>query len=186
MPTLAECYDYSTTNSWTAQKRTQTQSMITSTSFTAMWAGSAWIAGVNNTNGTNNWYVVVMFDLSQRADTGKINTPSVTSMVPYVILSANCANNRSVVIPVTDVDGDVVRCRCNYNPCISNAVMDKDKCILYFNPTAVGSYAIEVQIEDFATANSTKPMSSMPVLFLVSVVNSGATCCADGTNNCRK
>ena len=107
-------------------------------------------------------------------------------MVPYVIISANCANNRSVSIPVTDVDRDIVRCRCNYNLCISKAVMDKDNCILYFNPSVVGYYAIEVQIEDFATASSTTPMSSVPLVFLVSVVNSGATCCADGTNDCRK
>jgi hypothetical protein len=186
LSTLAECYDFSTANSWSAQKRTQTQSMITSTKFTAMWTSNAWIAGVNNINNTGTWYMVVMFDLSQRADTGKINTSPVTSMVPYVIISANCANNRSVSIPVTDADGDIVRCRCNYNLCISNAVMDIDNCVLYFNPNVVGYYAIEVQIEDFSTASSTTPMSSVPLVFLVSVVNSGATCCADGTNDCRK
>ena len=59
-------------------------------------------------------------------------------------------------------------------------------CILYFNPSVVGYYAIELQIEDFATASSTTPMSSVPLVFLVSVVNSGATCCAEGTNSCRK
>jgi hypothetical protein len=186
LSTEAECYDYSTANSWTAQKRTQTQSMITSTSFTAMWTSTAWVSGVNNINGTSSWYMVVMFDLSQRADTGKINSSPVTSMVPYVILSSSCANNISVPIPVTDADGDVIRCRCNYDICISSAVMDKDNCILYFNPSVVGYYAIEVQIEDFATASSTTPMSSVPLVFLVSVVNNGASCCADGTNSCRK
>jgi hypothetical protein len=108
-------------------------------------------------------------------------------MNPYVILSSSCANNISVPIPVTDADGDVVRCRCNYNLCIADAVIDKNNCILYFNPANVGFYAIELVIEDFATANSTTPMSSVPLVFLVSVTSGGsATCCADGTNDCRK
>ena len=182
----ANCYAYSTTNAWSAQKRTQTQSIITTSQVTAMWSNSAWITGVVNINMTSYWYLSVVFNLAQRADTGKINTSPVTSMVPYVIISSNCTNNRSVTIPVTDADGDVVRCICKYNLCIANAFMDENNCVLYFNPTVTGYYAIEIEIQDFATASSTTPLSTVPLVFLVSVVNSGATCCSDGTNNCRK
>ena len=187
LDTQANCYDYSTTNAWSAQRRTQTQSIITSSKVTAMWSNSPWVTGVVNINNTSDWFLAVVFDLSKRADTGKINTSPVTTMNTYVILSSNCANNISVPIPVSDSDGDVVRCRCNYNLCIFNAVMDNDNCILYFNSTAVGFYAIELILEDFATASSTTPLSSVPLVFLVSVTSGGsATCCADGTNDCRK
>jgi hypothetical protein len=180
----ANCYAYDTVNAWQAQRRSQTQSVITTSQVTAMWKGNAWINGVNNINSTSYWYLVVMMDLSQRVDTGKINTSPVTSMIPYVIIAANCTNNRSITIPVYDADGDVVRCRCNYDICLSIAFMDKDNCILYINPTAAGYFAVELQIEDFASASSTTSMSSVPLVFLMSVVNTGATCCSDGTNDC--
>ena len=184
MDSRGNCYAYDTVNGWQAHRRSQTQSIITSSQVNAMWSNGDWITGVNNINSTTKWYMVVMIDLSQRADTGKINTSPVTSMVPYVIIAANCTNNRSITIPVYDADGDVVRCRCNYDICLSIAYMDKSNCILYINPTATGYYAVELQIEDFASSSSTKPLSSVPLVFLMSVVNTGATCCADGTNNC--
>lgn len=123
----------------------------------------------------------MLIDASQRADTGLINSSPVTSMIPYVILSVACTNNRSIEIPVTDADSDVIRCRCNYNTCLGNLFVDADNCIIYFNPTSVGYYAVEIQIEDFMNTASVTPLSSVPLVFLVNVISGSSRCCQTGT-----
>ena len=54
-----------------------------------------------------------------------------------------------------------------------------DSCVLFINATTAdeGLYAAAIQIEDFATSNSTTAISSVPLQFLVSIkyINSNCT-----------
>ncbi len=48
----------------------------------------------------------------------------------------------------------------------------QDSCVLTYNTSGSnGTYAVAIQIEDFLTANSTTPLSSIPVQFLISIAN---------------
>ncbi len=94
-----------------------------------------------------------------------------------------------IEIPFVDNDEDIVRCRkaagdtecasiCNVLPASS---LDSNNCMLTFDTKnlAVGSYyGVALQIEDYANASSTRPISSTPLQFLIQVVKS--------TNNCTK
>ena len=186
LSTLANCYGYNTANEWSAAKRNQTVSVITSTAVSAKFTSCCWITGVSNVQKTNSWSMIVTMNLAKRADTGKINSSPITSMAPFAIISANCTNNRSISIPVSDPDNDVVRCRCNNNICLPFASIDQANCILYFNPTVTGYYSVEIQIEDFASSSSTVALSSVPLVFLVNVTNAVNRCyvCSDGSNSC--
>jgi hypothetical protein len=92
-------------------------------------------------------------------------------------MSTGCSNNQSVSIPVYDADGDLIKCRCSNDMCLSGLTMDVDNCIIHFNPTATGYYTIEVRIEDYALNVSNKPLSSVPLQFIVFVQANTIYCC---------
>ena len=92
--------------------------------------------------------------MKQRSDTGKINSsPQTTADFP-IFLSTDCSGlQQSYVIPVSDPDGDIVKCRCYNNDCFSGLIMNENACSFTFNPTNVGVYGIYITIEDFAPNN---------------------------------
>ncbi len=90
-------------------------------------------------------------------------------------MSTGCANNQSLTIPVFDDDGDVVKCRCSTNICLSGLSIDVEKCIIFFNPLLGGYYTIEISIEDY-DANG-KQLSSIPLQFIAFVQSNTAFCC---------
>ena len=49
-------------------------------------------------------------NLSQRNDTGRINTSPDCNIRPYIKYNQTC---QPFKIPVSDVDGDVTKCRCD-------------------------------------------------------------------------
>ena len=53
----------------------------------------------------------------------------------------------------------------------------QDTCTISYNATgSIGAYAVALQIEDYISANSTTPMSSVPLQFLVNVSASNQSC----------
>ena len=92
-------------------------------------------------------------------------------------MSTGCSNNQSLPIPVYDADGDLIKCRCSNNVCLSGLAMDVNNCIIYFNPTASGYYTIEIIIEDYALSVSNSPLSSVPLQFIVFVQANTIYCC---------
>ena len=92
-------------------------------------------------------------------------------------MSTGCSNNQSVLIPVFDADGDLIKCRCSNDICLSGLTIHVDNCIIYFNPTATGYYTIEIRIEDYALNVSNDPLSSVPLQFIVFVLANNSFCC---------
>jgi hypothetical protein len=92
-------------------------------------------------------------------------------------MSTYCTHNQSLFIPVYDADGDIIKCRCSNNICLSGLTMDEDNCILTFNPTVIGFYTIEISIEDYAPSMSNIPLSSVPLQFIVFVQANTSFCC---------
>ena len=183
--TQVNCYNYSETDQWSAGERTHTVSITTAYDVNAAFDSCCWIGGITSVSGSTSWSLNVKINLQPRTDTNKINSSPTTTMIPYVKLSLNCTNNRTIVIPVADSDNDTVKCRCSNDMCLSYLTIDKEKCIIYFNPVSSGFFAIEIQIEDFNSSTSTVAMSSVPLQFLVNVTTGSMYCCTDGTDSCR-
>lgn len=134
------------------------------------YVGGEWIELLNS---GEYWNLTSSINLSTQNRTRKINQSPVTSMAPLIRIPIECF--REVKIPVVDEDKDFVRCRWSVDkecgdPCIipENVELDSINCILKFNLLPlIGFYAIRLQIEDFQSANSMKPLSSIPLEFLV-------------------
>ncbi|CAG2199001.1 unnamed protein product [Mytilus edulis] len=108
-------------------------------------------------------------------------------MQPFVTVNKNCAMPYALRIPVHDEDGDVVRCRwatnsitdecggvCNI---LRNSVLDQSNCILYINAIPVtGRYAVALQIEDFGNQRDPIALSSIPLQFIVNVIDGTSMC----------
>jgi hypothetical protein len=179
------CTDFSESENWVSGERIYEVDVETNTSsFEASFSSGDWIAlnaGINR-----NWEVRIKGDLVIRHDIGRVNTPPVTAMRPLVRL--HYSRSSELRIPVADIDGDTVRCRwanstlgecaevCNGFPF---GILDEDGCILTYNGSGdVGFYAVAIQVEDFATPNGTRPMSSVPIQFVVNIIseNGSDTC----------
>jgi hypothetical protein len=179
--TQVYCYSYSMENDWQSGRRDQTQEIITDTPVSALFNDAAWLSGVILTPdtdlGNNSYFFELIIDLKKRTDTGKINTsPSVNLTSSTLKLSNNCGDfKQSFQIPVSDVDGDIVKCRCRNNICHQNLTIDSN-CTIFFSPESANPYAIYITVEDFAPSNPSVPLSSIPILILALVSNSPADC----------
>jgi len=94
----------------------------------------------------------------------------------YVEIGSSCFGPQTLQIPVSDPDGDVVKCFCTNNTCLSVISINSDTCVITFNPVN-GYYAIYITIQDF-DKSTTIPKSSIELQF-VTFVN-------PTSNNCRK
>ena len=172
------CYDFSTTDQWSAGIRTQKVNITTSLAVSASFTSCCWVNGISSVSGSTSWNLTFTIDLKQRTGLNIINSSPFTNIVPYIKLSIGCAVNQSLIIPVNDPDGDEVRCRCSNNVCLSGFSMDTKKCIIYFNPNLVGYYAFEIILEDFASSQSIIPLSSVPLQFIANVFSNPLLCCS--------
>ena len=127
------------------------------------------------------WNVSTTFRLARRNDTNKINSTPRTSVDPVIRVQAGC--NRTIVLHVSDPDGDVVRCRwasgrecngiCNK---ISGATIDNTSCtITYKANRGLGYKGVAVMIEDFSP-DSRQLLSSVALQFFVRVVRRTGPC----------
>lgn len=157
------------------------------------YSGGDWFDAV----GAGSWSFVHRANLSQRLDTGNKNNSPKPSINPLLFQPASCTSNTIIEIPITDDDRDSIRCRwakadanfdeCGsicHNPNKSAFSLDELSCKLLFNPNAfnINNYAdptytvepIALQIEDYAmTLDPTKPMSSVPLQFLIYIDPAG-------------
>ena len=115
-------------------------------------------------------------DLSKRDSSGKINSSPVTTLDCYVEIGSSCSGAQILQIPVSDPDGDVVKCFCTNKTCLPGVTIDSDACVITFNLTN-GTYAIYIEIQDF-NSGSTVPKSSIELQF-VTFIN-------PNSSNCRK
>ncbi|XP_056016084.1 uncharacterized protein LOC125677338 isoform X2 [Ostrea edulis] len=143
--------------------------------------GGGWISLLS---GGGRWDMRTTVDLNRRRDTGQINSSPVSAMPPIIRLQHGCDHN--ITIPVYDKQNDTVRCRwaesskgecggvCNSFP---NAFLDEKRCtISYIANNQTGWFAVAIQIEDFSPLNSTHPLSSVSLQFLVNVFASTVSC----------
>jgi hypothetical protein len=183
------CTDFSESEDWVSGERTYGVDVgASTTSFEASYTSMHGLFWIDlNIGRFSGWEVRVKGDLVARGDNGKINTPPVTTMRPLVRLHYNSSGK--LRIPVADADGDTVRCRwakfalgeCDSGVCngFPFGILDEDTCILKYNGGGdIGFYAVTIQVEDFATPNGTRPMSSVPIQFVVNIIseNSSDTC----------
>ena len=104
-------------------------------------------------------------NLSQRNDTGRINSSPECNIRPYIKYNQAC---QPFKIPVSDVDGDVIKCRCSNSVCLAHVVLDEEKCLLTFDPAFPGDYQMEILVEDFPNNMTNISLSTVPVSFIIS------------------
>ena len=120
------------------------------------------------------WYVRVTIDLTKRDALGKLNSSPVTTMDAYVEISSACGGPQGLKIPVSDPDGDDIKCYCNNNQCVSIMTIDPDTCTVTFNAVN-GYYAVDITIQDFSPGTSVAK-SSVPLQFITYVNPSSTNC----------
>ena len=121
-----------------------------------------------------SWYVGVVIDLTKRDALGKLNSSPVTTMDAYVEISSSCGGLQTLQIPVSDADGDDVKCFCTNNKCVSIMTLDSNTCIITFQPVN-GYYAVDITIQDFSPGTSVAK-SSVPLQFITYVNPSSTNC----------
>ncbi|XP_065842864.1 uncharacterized protein [Oscarella lobularis] len=127
---------------------------------------------------------------------GQINQSPVADMVP--VLPARVGCEFKLIIPNVDPDFDDVKCRwalpkntddtnecgsaCIDNNKVSglfiNATLVEEDCEIIWKPSVAALYAAAVQLEDFypTDADRMNPLSSIPLQWLIDVVDTGTPC----------
>ena len=105
---------------------------------------------------SHNWSVACTIDLRLRSDTGKLNTPPIATMISPIDVPVGIPT--SLVIPTTDSDNDLVRCRfpnstdecadvCPPASLPTNTVLISSNCTLIITGTSVSDwYAVALQV----------------------------------------
>jgi hypothetical protein len=149
--------------------------------------------------------VRIRLDSRVRQDTGVINTTPITTMPPIIKFRSGIKVTIPLTWADMDQSDDV-RCRwadltlgecggvcqdapdpainqffTNMNQTVPPATLNSKSCMLTFDGThpltvSPGYYAVALQIEDFASTTSTTPLSSVPIQFLIELVNSSSSC----------
>ena len=173
------CTDFSISENWAFGERRVTYDFTASINRTVTigFSRCCWLAPFNG----DSWNVSTTFSLVVRNDTGKINSSPRAITSPVLRLQQGC--NHTIVLAVSDPDGDIIRCRwavgtecsdiCNEFP---GAILDSDSCTIYYEAVnGTGFKAVAVMIEDF-TPGTQYPLSSVALQFLILVVDSDEPC----------
>ncbi|KAJ8025089.1 Teneurin-3 [Holothuria leucospilota] len=148
--------------------------------FDIWFSGCCWIS---LRNGGSSWDLGALVNLTVRSDTGLINSSPTTTTMPIVRFQREC--NNTIQIPVSDPDGDYVRCFWASRRCggicnrLPGAFLNEDTCELFWNVDegiALGLYGVAIEIEDYASPSSTDALSVIPLQFLVDLFSSSETC----------
>ena len=172
------CTDYSIEENWSFGERQLTHPFTVNGAnlVTIGFTGCCWISPFNS-----RWNISTTFSLIPRNDTGKINSSPRAITSPVLRLQQGC--NHTIVLAVSDPDGDIIRCRwavgrecagiCNGFP---GAILDSHSCTIYYEAVrGSGFNAVALMIEDFISG-SLHPLSSVALQFLVLVVSSSNPC----------
>ncbi|XP_068209798.1 uncharacterized protein [Palaemon carinicauda] len=170
------CSDFSLEENWSFGGRTMKMNFTGSGNRGVLvFTGGNWIVA-------GSWYLVASNSLLKRNDTGKINSTPRAITAPVIKIKENC--NHTISIPVSDPDGDEVRCRWaqGYEECgdaceaFSNAVLDNDTCVITYEAKfGSGIHIAALMIEDFIS-DSDAPLSSISLQFVVEVYPSDQSC----------
>ena len=172
------CTDFSIEEDWTFGERTLTYDFSASVDDLVAigFTGNAWISPFNS-----RWNISTTFSLIVRNDTGRINSSPRAITTPVIRLQEGC--NHTISLAVTDPDDDLIRCRwavgrecsgiCNQFP---GAELDPHTCTIRYQANRGARFwAAAIMIEDFIP-ESTQPLSSVALQFLVLVVPSSESC----------
>ena len=173
------CTDFSIKENWSFGERRVMYNFTDYASgiVTIAYLGGDWISPFNS-----DWYVPTTFSLTKRNDTGRINSTPRTITAPVIQLQEGC--NHTISLAVSDPDNDIIRCRWaeGNNECggicsqIPGAELDSESCVVRYQANKGARYwAAALMIEDFLP-NSSLPLSSVALQFLVLVVSSSAPC----------
>ncbi|CAG2206265.1 unnamed protein product [Mytilus edulis] len=180
------CTDFSETEDWTigVMNFKYTLPVSNTKKFQFGLTGCCWLP-LNEAGAEAGYILRARVDLTNRSDTGRINSSPISAMQPVFRLNQGC--DYIIKIPVADDDGDTVRCRwarnTTYDECsdvcktFTGSYLDEVECVLKYNATGLtGWYAVSLQIEDFLSPMDIIPLSSVPLQFLVVVTNSSENC----------
>ncbi|XP_065832505.1 uncharacterized protein [Oscarella lobularis] len=179
------CTGYSVTEDWSQGENTFNYTFSTDGPFVIGFTGCCWISSLV-VGRDGDWIVSTTIDLNVRRDTGKINSSPISATSPIIRLKQHCSY--SLPIHTDDPDGDKVRCRWavrtdSMNECggvcnsLSGAILDEDPCVIHYKATTLGLHAVALTLEDFPNpAISSKPLSTVPLQFLLKIENTGSTC----------
>jgi hypothetical protein len=186
-----KCTDFSAILDYSSGERVDCVTLPLNGEVTLGFFGSAWMTLA--LLGGGNWQITGRIELSLRPD-GILNTSPVTSTLPVIYKDINVQQIH--IVPMADANSmDILRCRWstdnfstinwnNWNECESVCAptlptgfqLFADNCTLVFTLTAVAYYGVALQIEDFYTASSPTPMSSVPIQFLFLGRNAPSGC----------
>ncbi|CAM4767846.1 unnamed protein product [Rotaria magnacalcarata] len=181
VPIRPYCIDYSAPMSISTTQRTDIVNITIGAYFTVAFQSSAWrtLSLPTGSPTSKGWSISCTIDLRIRSDTSKLNTPPVANIISPIAIPVGV--QQSLIIQTIDSDNDVVRCRfadtptecadvCPPSSLPNNTILISSNCTLLITGAKVHDwYAVAIQIEDFASANSTTPLSSVPVQILVNV-----------------
>ena len=171
------CTDYSLDENWSFGEHRLTYSFrgYTNRRVTIGTTSGCWISPFGCT-----WHVGTAFTIALRSDTGQINSSPRAITSPVLRIQQGCFN--VIALPVSDPDGDTVRCRwaqgtecsgiCNWFP---GAVLDSNTCTITYSGSRTGLLAAAIMLEDFAPGSLTA-FSSVALQFLVYVVPFSGSC----------
>jgi hypothetical protein len=177
------CLQYSESGVWSLLTVTLTAAYTyqTSTIYPAYinggWLQQSVVNGntllVLNNNGTQKITLISQLNFRNNSKTKTYNRSPIASLPLDVFILVNTST--VLEIPVSDPDGDNVKCRwatggecpssC-YVP--SNIILDSSNCKITFSyPADLGIYILRLQIEDFLDETSPVYYSSLPVSLLL-------------------
>ena len=157
--------------------------------------GGPWRADIPSLNG-GNWKFQTVAQTPKRPDTGQVNKSPIGAYIPEIILSKNCPLNdgKPWLLPVYDPDQDYVNCRfgtadeCGAVCAAQESVITSgftqfnlvgaSGCALVAEPSKAGLYPFGFQYDDYA-AFTEQPLSTVPIQFMVKVIDTGITDCTN-------
>jgi len=180
------CTDFSVSSNWMVGERSYVVWLpYNGEVVTASYTGGNWIylAYPPSKSTTAEWEIRVTFNFSATS-LSRGNASPVTKMSPVISMIHGC--RYIIKLPAVDPDGDRIKCRwanSSLGECsdvcmtLPGAQLDEDNCVISYNATGdVGKFAVTMQIEDFASPADVRPISSVPLQFLVDVMSSPIAC----------
>ena len=173
------CTCYSADDNWSFGKNQLTYEFNDTTDINTVTIGSLGKLWHSEINGT--WNISTTFSLSNRSDTGEINSSPRAVTTPLLHLQEGCGH--TIPLDVSDPDNDTIQCRwavgeeckdiCNQFP---GAYLDSNSCTIKYHANyGTGMKAVAIIIEDYAPGSS-RPLSSVAFQFLISVFSSSHPC----------
>ncbi|KAK7073311.1 hypothetical protein SK128_022153 [Halocaridina rubra] len=172
------CTDFSLSENWSfGERRTNYSFSASDDQIRIGYSSCCWISPFSS-----SWNIATSFSAKKRNDTGRINSTPRALTAPVMRLQLGC--NHTIAIPVSDPDGDIIRCRWaeTYDECrgvcnaFPNAVLNEDSCTITYEAVyGTGFRAAALMIEDFLPGSNTS-FSTVALQFIIDVFSSTLPC----------